>query len=73
MRVICINAGIVEGFDAPELKEGEIYTVIGFLGDIGYYLEEVSSVGGPFYIQRFSPLSEIDETTFERNYNLQTV
>ena len=70
MKVICINdAG------TKELKFGAEYTVVDgrncyVSGLYCYFFEEV--VLG-YEAQRFAPVSEIDETEFERNYNKELV
>lgn len=58
----------------PHIAEGEVYTVVNSFthtDGIPYYeLKEIS--GGYYYAQRrFTPLSDISETTFERNYKTQ--
>lgn len=71
MKVLCIDDSNLEyGF----LKYGDVYTVIGeenHMGLICYFLEEI--VGESYVKTRFIPLSEIDETEFERNYNKELV
>ncbi len=78
MKVICItNKNIIRKTgsigSAPKLVEGACYTVIEFTG-YGYHLAEVSCDKNYGYdMKRFVPLSEIDETTFERNYKKELV
>lgn len=69
-KVICIDS---EG--TTYLIEGELYTVIGY-DDKRYnqpvvFLREI--VGEAYCADRFAPISEIDETTFERNYEKEKV
>jgi hypothetical protein len=73
MKVMCIDDEDQLGSD---LKYGEIYTVYDednttFNVPV-VFLEEIDQWGWwqePWAKDRFIPLSEIDETTFERNYN----
>ena len=73
MKVICIDAGNYgnPGFGGPIPKEGDILTV-----GRAYEYEGIPSYEfveyGPNYLysqRRFAPLSQIDETEMERNYN----
>lgn len=69
MRVICIHNGYIKTEDtglilnAPELKEGEAYTVISDTPKgLAYILAEIKSKKAMGYSKRrFIPLSEIDE------------
>lgn len=73
MQVLCINAGKVKSkggqiYDATGiLVEGNIYTVINTvtskLGENGYVLLEIQSIGlkGSFNEIRFIPTSKINE------------
>lgn len=77
MRVVCIDAScsIPPGYNGMPflLKEGEIYTVSQEEHNC-YHLVETDRIN-PTYCyskKRFIPLSDIDETTFERNYQTQT-
>lgn len=82
MKVICID-GVKVGdrvkagfqpFALPqdEIIEGVIYEVIDLINFFG--LDAYRLVGKPFNAlyttDRFAPISDIDETEFERNYNL---
>lgn len=83
MKVICIDASrhsdcviFYPGF----LKEGEIYIVIEetvgrnkFNQFVPAYILEGQPIAGCYPKSRFAPLSSIDETEFERNYNLVTL
>lgn len=83
MRVICINNGPLteRGIksSAPELTEGEVYTVTGLSATGGYVLKEVTpKQNRSFYVlgwikDRFIPLSTIDETEMIRETNLQKI
>lgn len=72
MRVLCINAARTKGCMpcAPEVVEGETYTVTGecvsITGIPCYELAETKLRYGKF---RFVPTSDIDEREFERDYN----
>ena len=79
MKVMCISK------DAPcanhpdlskafnEIQVGGIYTVIDEEGNF-YELEEFPHPKIILWEKRlFAPFSSIDETTFQRNYNTQTV
>lgn len=77
MKVICIKHDTVttSGPDIVphgSIKEGMIYTVTEtkrFIDGYYYLLEEAPMAW--YGVELFAPLSEIDETTFERNYNTQ--
>jgi len=79
MKVMCINNGKLRNHlgkinSAPELIEGETYTVIGISNTgHGYILLEVKhgEQFSGFTKERFIPLSEIDETELV-NQRLQT-
>jgi hypothetical protein len=73
MKVMCIDDTMQR---RPILKYGEIYTVYDEDNTTynlpAVFLEEIDQrLGGkrPWDKNRFIPLSNIDETTFERNYN----
>ena len=84
MRVICIDGvkigdigkndktgGTIRAKSDACIYEGETYTVAHDYGDT-YML----AGRNPFYSynkRKFSPLSEIDETQMERNYNKELV
>ena len=77
MKVICIDASPskTSGKLCP-LTEGEIYIKIGdsaggLLGIPHYKLEGFANI--EFGAFRFIPLSQIDETTFSRNYKKEGV
>jgi len=84
MRVICIYGlkASTMPFDttnpaslSDELYEGVIYTVIGqkeYHGELCYFLAEKRRTAAYWY-GSFAPLSEIDETTFERNFKKELV
>lgn len=79
MKVLCVCKDQPAGNDpdliaaAAKLTVGEIYTVI-FEQDDHYELEEFPHLGHIMWRKRcFSPLSDIDETTFERNYKKELV
>ena len=76
MRVICIDAKDFQNkdFKGPSLKEGSEYTV---MHDCprwpdSYVLVECGA-DYSYWKKRFAPLSEIDETTFERNFKKELV
>lgn len=77
-KVICIdNSHALYTKKHIDLDLGETYTVISEVSDpasgiLHYVLSERrhDKAYGAF---RFIPLSEIDETTFERNYNKELV
>lgn len=79
LKVICIDDKIrPHSVCASDwfIKEGEVYTVCGtYISNIGrpsYRLDEdPMKLRGGYDADRFIPLSTIDETTFERNYNTQ--
>lgn len=79
MKVICIDASNgCWGVASSLLREGDIYTVIGnpVINPDGCLLAEAKHPDHPLYgfrKERFAPLSTIDETTFERNYNKHPV
>lgn len=80
MKVVCVNNSVLTntfGFSqpAPQLKEGNTYTVIRVTILGGYILAEVNPLPGfdCFNPERFVPISDIDETTFERNYKKQSI
>jgi hypothetical protein len=77
MKVVCIDASpskIHPNYKC-ELIEGNIYTKIGELagirGILHYDLAECPVHA--YAASRFIPLSTIDETEFERNYNKELV
>ena len=74
MKVICIDASTDFDSEIPvDLIEGEVYTVIDVDkedNEIWYTLLE-KSIYQQYSEDAFIPLSEIDETEFERNYNYQ--
>lgn len=80
MKVICIDDGFnPKGVNDPEnlskIKVGSIYTVKRFL-ERAYNFYEITHSREPYtgwITERFIPISEIDETEFERNYQKQTV
>lgn len=66
MKVVCIDASNMNKYGI--LVEGNIYKVISNNDCFKAY--ELKEHKGYFYKkERFIPLSEIDETTFERNYD----
>lgn len=81
MRVVCIDDSERDEFwpSAWKLKEGSIYTVIwtGIVTDknghdsgYGYSLaEDPDNEEYAWCVDRFIPLSSIDETQMERNYD----
>jgi len=76
MKVVCIDEGITRkcinsSRISSRLIEGHIYTVERTVGKY-YILRELEPDLG-YEVHLFAPLSEIDETTFERNYNKETV
>ena len=81
MKVICITNKPLHDSrfndSLSRLVEGETYTVISKVCKFGegYVLSEVksSSPDGAFHVKRFIPLSDICETTFERNILKETV
>lgn len=83
MKVICIDASFrlenlpEHGECLKHLKEGEEYTVMGVSRCGGYFLKEVKAFyeneGFGWIVDRFVPLSSIDENEFERNYNQEKV
>lgn len=75
MKVMCIDGSTDHDSPLPvDIIEGHIYTVVRDVfkdGKKWYVLAEML----PFDIytaKDFIPLSSIDETTFERNYNTKT-
>lgn len=79
MKVVCIDdtAGSLINPCGFTIKEGEIYTVyrtfIGMItGKPCYALNEDDYKGG-YLCTRFIPVSDIDETEFERNYKTEKV
>ena len=80
MKVICIDTSMHRVHCIEKLIEGNVYEVIGemaFPTGVGYKIKgyEFAADGrGAWYAREgFVPLSEIDETEMERNYNLQSV
>ena len=78
MRVICIDktprptSTDREALQALEI--GAEYTVVNNPHPRGYELLEVKTkCRSGFFMDRFIPLSEIDETTFERNFKKELV
>lgn len=60
-KVVCINNRLISVNAAPQLKEGEIYTVIGYDNIIGgYLLKEVEPLPGccSFREERFRPATD---------------
>lgn len=84
MRVICIDIRVRPGnIVANLLEENKVYSVRkywsasinneGNLTNVPVYtLWEFGEMDG-FEVDRFIPLSSIDETEFERNYNKELV
>lgn len=75
-KVICINDKPL--FGEPEavwiLKTGNVYEVISELKYNGFdYYELAEQPGVAYCVEHFAPLSEIDETEFERSYNKELV
>lgn len=74
MKVICID-NTNENEECPTPVLGDAYTVINetrFAGYDFYEFYEIPFKCGTHYWylkSRFIPISSIDETTFERNYN----
>ena len=71
MKVLCIDATTEPGWPTVDLKEGEIYTVTGDREYGGYYWYKLLE-GEPnawYEAQYLIPISNIDETEMERNYN----
>ena len=73
MKVLCIDDTLCEF-----LKYWGVYTVFkeGFyMGERVYYIEECRHLFSDplFKAKRFIPLSDIDETEFERNYKKELV
>lgn len=79
MKLLCINDGEIpsrEGTSTNDIypvKAGKTYTSLGPVftypsGDRCYFIREV---GNDKRVERFIPLSDIDETEFERNYNFK--
>ena len=68
MKVMCIDARQILD-PVPELKEGAIYTAKQDPNHEDQY--SIFETGKNYLKKRFIPLSEIDETEFERNYNYQ--
>lgn len=78
MKVLCIHGvkigeiahnflGDVKAADITSvIFEGEIYTVVEDIGE-SYVLQERNPIFA-YGKRRFAPLSEINETEFERNY-----
>lgn len=77
MRVICIDDRQL--FGPPQvgnwvIKMGCIYDVVQVVESRwGIYYELSIDLGVGYPCENFSPLSDIDETEFERSYNKQTV
>lgn len=79
MKVLCIKTGqwvgALDKRTYPGPKYGEEVTVTGQWINYGtpvYGIVEYPHAGG-FWIKHFIPLSDIDETTFERNYQKELV
>lgn len=76
-KVLCINNKSIRGvgnMHLDMLEENKNYTVVEFedtANKVGkYHLKEVESPGhNGWSALRFIPLSDIDETEMERNYN----
>lgn len=82
MKVLCIHDCGQGNVLANEfkVKEGEVYEPIAHVnvlpnGEKGDYYLLFQGRDNDYYYStwRFAPLSSIDETTFERNYNKETV
>jgi len=82
MRVLCIEDGIIPNYtggrslnSVEPVKEGEIYEVAGtVISDYGDHLSyALKGFTITKRIERFVPISEIDETTFERNFKKELV
>ena len=81
MRVMCINNKPINGYNLTnnelhKIKEGKCYTVTKFtMTPNGYGKYDLLGVDhdNGFSTLRFIPLSDIDETEFIRNYNLEKV
>jgi len=84
MKVICIDDKLRAGeYPDYRVKEGETYTVVDQRNGVDkfgnripcYELQEFPKKNmfdaNLFQTDRFIPTSNIDETEFERNYNLQ--
>lgn len=76
MKVICINE-VGDNGKKQQINVGAIYTANETPGRNTHYdLDELTTyMGVPvcYHKKHFAPLSDIDETTFERNYNKQTI
>jgi len=82
MRVICIDASPIKGFTDESyepLVEGKEYLVEAVFKGVISRIEYYGIAGYPWeygvighHAKRFAPISDIDETTFERNYQTQT-
>ena len=76
MKVLCINS---KGFinPVPPIQEGKEYIVIKFQenpnGDGKDYYRLKGIKYSWYWTARFVPVSDIDETEFERNYLKQLV
>ena len=79
MKVICIQTDTktVKGPQVPtnSVKEVEVYTVIGGerFNNKQYYRLAEMDYWTVYLSDLFVPLSQIDETEFERNYNKELV
>lgn len=74
MRVVCIRDDFMNRVEADP-KVGDYATVVNSFmwGNIFIYvLKEFPQKGG-YEARGFAPVSDIDETTFERNYNKELV
>ena len=78
MKVMCIDNSCKLGAQNGDLLQyGSIYTVVDericsfglYVGHLVYDLAEVSPERYQFLASRFIPISNIDETEMERNYN----
>ncbi len=78
MKVICIKYATKVAEDFTHTLRpivGEYYTVIDTVNAYGNYYYEIQEfpTTARYRVDLFAPTSEIDETTFERNYKKELV
>lgn len=77
-KVICIDATMKNVYMIPPVV-GDRYTVVGFstMYSDSFYIKELPvdkrGVKASYQSKHFIPLSEISETSFEREYNKEKV
>lgn len=78
MKAICIKQKDWERVSGPDIFTpdpvfGEIVTIIDTVQRASEWYHQLQGYIPKYRVEEFAPLSSIDETEFERNYNLVTL